>query len=291
MRHAGTIVRALTALPLLAAARARADGPYVTAAASATWQDNVANATAGDGVLGAFMLETGADVSWLRSLDFSTLLSAGFSATADACTTYRGLDSLGAGPRLEVRHKLGLGPYAPALSLGLEADATAFSDADRSNVDGAVVARLSERFDEALQLVVDARGCAYDANHTVFSGRYASAGATLNWDLDPTWRLSAQGGWRDGDIVAGYAAERTPNGWGPIDTGAYAYTGPWQLVRTFGDPFIAYRGRYTTWSWGAGVSPAVGRHTSLILRYTRFTTLAYDRYVNDVVTAGVAHHF
>ncbi len=291
MRYAGTILRVLAALPLVMAWRLRADGPYVSLTAAGIWQDNVTNATSGDGVLGAFTLETSADVNWIRSVDFSTLLNTGLAATADVCTTFSGLDSFSAGPRVEVRHKLGLGPFAPALSLGFEADGTVFSDAQRSNVDGAVVARYSERFDEALQLVVDARACAYDANHEVFSGNYASLGAALNWDLDPTWRLKATGGWRDGDIVAEYAAQESPYGWVPIDSGAYYYTGPWQLVKTFSEPFIAYRARYQTWSYGAGLSPAVGRNTSLVLQFTRFSTKAYDRYVNDVVSAGVAHHF
>jgi hypothetical protein len=214
------------------------------------------------------------------------------ASTADLCTTFSGLDSISAGPRLEIRHKIGLGPYAPLVSVGLEADAAAFSDSGRSNVDIAAVARFSQRLDEALQLVVDARVCATEANHEVYSGSYASLGATLNWDIDEIWRLSVKGAWRNGDIVAEYAAEKVPlYGWVPIDTGAYAYTGPRQLVRTFSEPFIAYRAKAPTLSWGAGVSPAIGRHTSLILEYTRCRTNAYDTYVNDLVSVGVVHHF
>jgi hypothetical protein len=292
MRFTRSILRALAALPLIAAARAFADGPYSSASASAAWQDNVTNATPGDGVLSAFTLESCADLTWLRDLDFSTFLTAGVASTADLCTTFSGLDSISAGPRLEIRHKIGLGPYAPLVSVGLEADAAAFSDSGRSNVDIAAVARFSQRLDEALQLVVDARVCATEANHEVYSGSYASLGATLNWDIDEIWRLSVKGAWRNGDIVAEYAAEKVPlYGWVPIDTGAYAYTGPRQLVRTFSEPFIAYRAKAPTLSWGAGVSPAIGRHTSLILEYTRCRTNAYDTYVNDLVSVGVVHHF
>jgi hypothetical protein len=252
----------------------------------------VTNATAGDGVLGAFTLEAAGDLTWLRAIDFSTILSTGVAATADVCTTFSGLDSFSAGPRLGLMHKFGLGPYAPTLFLGLEADAAAFGDSERSLVDGAVVARLSRRFDDSLQLVIDGRACGYEANNATFSGSGASLGATLNWDLDETWRLSATGGWRDGDIVADYAAEKSPvYGWIPIDPGAYYYTGPRQLVRTFSEPFIAYRAVARTWSYGAGVSPAVGPHTSLVLRYTRCVTYAYDSYVNQLVSVGIVHHF
>ena len=277
-------------MPLLASTRA-ADGPYSSASFSGIWQGNVTNATSGDGVLGAFTLEAGGDLTWLQAVDFSTMLSTGLAATAGVCTTFGGLDKISAGPRIELRHKLGLGPYAPSLSIGLEADGTAFSDSERSNVDAAAVARFSQRFDEALQLVVDAKAGAYDANHEVFSGNYASLGATLNWDVDDTWRVSASGGWRDGDVVAEYAAQKSSSSWVPIDTGAYHYTGPRQLVRTFSEPFIAYRSTAPTGSWGIGVSPAIGPHTSLSLQYTRSRTSAYDTYVDDVVSAGVIHHF
>jgi hypothetical protein len=292
MRLTRSILRALAALPLIAAARVFADGPYLSASASATWQDNVTNATAGDGVLGAFTLQSGADVTWLRDLDFATLVTTGVSATADVCTTFDGLDSVSAGPRLGISHKIGLGPFAPTVSIGLEADAVAFNDSGRSNVDGALVARFSQRLDEALQLVVDGRVCGTEANHEVYSGSYASLGAKLNWDIDDTWRLTVAGSWRDGDIVAEYAAEKLPvYGWVPIDTGAYAYTGPRELVRTFSEPFIAYRATAPTVSWSAGVSPAIGRHTSIVLQYTRCRTSAYDTYVNDLVSVGVVHHF
>jgi len=290
MRDRATWPCAILALAAVPAAAA-ADGPYVDVSASAIWQSNVTNATLGDGVLGAFTLESGAGATWLNAVDFSTIVSAGLAAKADICTTYSGLDSFSVGARLGLRHKLGLGPYAATASVGLEADGTAFDDSARSNVDAAVVARYTQRFSEALQLAVDGRACAYGANHEVYSGSYASLGSTLNWDVSDTWRIKATFGWRNGDVVADYLAVKTAYGWGPADTGAYAYSGARELVRTFGEPFIAYRGRYPTWSYGLGVSPGVGPNTSLVLQYTRYTTNAYDRYVDDVVSAGIVHHF
>jgi hypothetical protein len=291
MRPKGTIPLIVTASLLLTAGRAAADGPYVSASASAAWQDNVTDATPGDGVLGAFTLGFGVDARWLQSVDFSTIASTGLSATLDCCTNFSGLDSLTIGTSAELRHKAGLGPYAPAFSVGLEANGVLFSDSYRSNLAGAVVAGYSQRLSDSLQLVLDGRACGYAASSAVFSGSCASLGAAVNWDVDETWRLKAIGGWRDGDVVADYAAERSPTGWVPIDTGAYNYTGPWKFVRTFSEPFIAYRGRAQTWSLGAAVSPAVGRHTSLVLEYMRYDTGAYDRYINDVVSASIVHHF
>jgi len=291
MRSAGSKLRPMTALLLLSAARAAADGPYVSVSGSATWQDNATNATSGDGILESFTLETGVDLSWLHAVDFSTMLTAGAAVAADACTSFSGLDSLAVGPRLELRHRLGLGPLAPALSLALQADGVFFQDSERSNCAAAVAAGYSQRFNDALQLVLDARVGAFDARNDVFSGGYSSLGATLNWDLDETWRLKALLGWRDGDIVADYEAESTPRGFRPTDPDAYTYTGPRQYVATFGTPYIAYRARAQTLSYGAGVSPAIGPNTALVLQYERFDTNAYDRYVNDLVSASIVHHF
>jgi hypothetical protein len=292
MRLSRSIPCALAALALFAAVRAAADGPYVSAAVSGIWQGNITNATAGDGVLGAFTIESSGDVAWLQSVDFSTMLSTGVGATADICTTFSGLNSISAGPRIQLTHKLGLGAYAPVVSLGIEADGAAFSNSYRSNADAAVVAGYRQRFDDSLQLMIDGRLCGYGANDAVFSGSYLRLGATLNWDIDDTWRLFATGTWRDGDVVAEYAAEKSPiNGWVPIDTGGYQYTGPRLLVRTFSEPFIAYRTDAPTLSWGAGICPAIGTHTSLVLQYTRSRTSAYDSYVNDLVSFGVVHHF
>ena len=47
MPTGGKRLCALLALPLMQAAPAAADGPYVSVTASATWEDNVTNATAG----------------------------------------------------------------------------------------------------------------------------------------------------------------------------------------------------------------------------------------------------
>jgi hypothetical protein len=289
--RAGALLAALAAGLPATGARA-ADGPYVTVSASATWQDNVANATAGDGVISAFMLGSSANVHWLTSLDFSTLLSGGFEASTDICTSYSGLDRLAFGPRLELFHKLGLGAYAPTLSLGLEADTTAYGDSARSNVDAAVVMRLTQRLNEAVQAVIEGRATTREARADVYGGNSVSLGATLNWDLSDTWRLKATGGWRDGDIVPAYQAYYTPSGYRPIDTGAYYYQGDNRtVVTTFDVPFIAYRARYATWSYGFGISPAIGPNTSLTFSFTRFRTQAYDLYVNDLVSAGVVHHF
>jgi hypothetical protein len=276
---------------LLAAASAVAevDGPYVSLYASGTWQDNVTNAPSGDGTLSAFSLESGADVSWLYSVDFSTILTSTLSATADVCTEFSGLDNLSVGPRLELRRKLGVGPFVPVVHVGLEGGCVGFSDPERSGIDGALVFGVSQRFSSSLQLLLDGRLDTYDARDIVFTGNYASLSSTLNWDVDPTWRIKLLGGWRNGDTVANYAAEESPSGWVAIDSNTDYLPGAWHYVSTFHDPFVAYRVSAQTWSYGAGVSPAIGPHTSLALQFVHCSTIGLAAYNNNIVSLSIIH--
>jgi len=278
-------------LLLLAPARSTAQAPSASLSVTEFWQDNATNATAGDGILGSFTSETAASLEWLRAVDFSTLASGSLSATVDACTSYSGLDNVALAPRVELRHKLGVGPYVPLLSAGLQAEGAVYRDSQRSSWGAELSAGWSQRFTDSLQLVIDARAGAYAARHAVFSGTDASLHAALNWDADERWRFKLLGSWRDGDIVANYRAAPAAGGYEASDPDASSYGGPHQYVATFGEPFIAYRARAQTWSYGTGVSPAVGPNTSLVIQYVRSVTIADDRYVNDLVSASVVHHF
>jgi hypothetical protein len=290
MASRGSFLTILAALAL-AAPRADADGPYASVSESATWQDNVTNAPSGDGIRSAFALESGAAVTWLRSLDFSTILTLGADADAHVCPSYGGLDSLSVGASAEASRRLGLGPLAPVLYAGVVAHATGFNDPERSNLEGDLVLGLSKRLRDDLQVVLDGRAGSYDARDIVFCGNFASLGGTLNWDLDETWRIKLAGGWRSGDTVADYAAVKSPYGWVAIDPDTEYLPGAWHYVRTFNDPFVAYRESARTWSYGAGISPALGNHTSLALQVMHFDAEGYDRYEDNVVSLSLRHHF
>ncbi len=283
---------AALALGLLSAgASVAADGPYVTTVATATWQDNITDAPSGDGVLGAFTLGSTTDVSWLASLGFSTLLTYGVESTLEICPRFSGLDSFSWGPRISWRHKLGVGPYAPFVTVGLEGSAVAFSDHERSRIEGVFTAGGGQRLNDAVQLLVDARAGTYNANDLVYGGNYVGANATLNWDVSGTWRIKLLGGWRSGDGVSNYAAQFVGGAWTPIDPGILNSPGWWHYVNTYNQPFTAFRLGIRTLSSGIGVCPAIGRHTSLALQFVRLDSKGYDRYADDVASASIVHRF
>jgi hypothetical protein len=289
MRSIGSILPALAVLLLVP--RAFADGPFVSSTSTASWQDNVTFAPVGDGVRSALDLETGVDLTWIHSVDFSTLLTTSVSTNVDVCTSYGGLDNLSVGPTFGLRRRLGLGALAPVVSVGLSGSAIGFDDPERSKIEGALLLGFEQRLSDSLQVVVGAKLGSFDARDIVFSGNYASADAALNWDLSEIWRVKLCGGWRNGDAVANYRAVNSPFGWVPIDEDAYNLPGAWHYVSTFHEPFDAWRVNTVTWSYGLGISPALGPHTALALQYTHLDAPGIDRYVDNIVSLSVTHQF
>jgi hypothetical protein len=289
MRSIGSILPALAVLLLVP--RAFADGPFVSSTSTASWQDNVTFAPVGDGVRSALDLETGVDLTWIHSVDFSTLLTTSVSTNVDVCTSYGGLDNLSVGPTFELRRRLGLGALAPVVSVGLSGSAIGFDDPERSKIEGALLLGFEQRLSDSLQVVVGAKLGSFDARDIVFSGNYASADAALNWDLSEIWRVKLCGGWRNGDAVANYRAVNSPFGWVPIDEDAYNLPGAWHYVSTFHEPFDAWRVNTVTWSYGLGISPALGPHSALALQSTHLDAPGIDRYVDNIVSLSVTHQF
>jgi hypothetical protein len=290
MRSTGLLIVGSAAL-LGSAPSARADGPYVSAVSSVTWQDNATNAPSGDGVRGDTDFDTRASLAWIRSVDFSTMLSADVVTDVDLSAGYAGLDHVSLGPRFELTHKFDVGPLAPTAYMGAEGEATGFTDPERSNIAGAVLLGFRQRPADDMDFSIDARLGSYDARDIVFTGNYVSLDSSLKWDLNETWRFSLSLGWRDGDGVADYTAVNSPFGWIPSDAGAFTLPGAWHYVATFHEPFVAYKVSARTWSYGAGVSPAIGPHTALAVCYTRLDSQAGARYVDNVVSLSIVHHF
>jgi len=283
---------------------AAADGPYLSGGTTVEWQDNVTNASSGAGILGAFSASVTGGATWLKTLDFSTLLSLGMDTGAEAWARYDRLDRVSAGPRLELKHKWGLGPFAPVLLIDVSADATLVGDGERSNASGEVRAAYSQRWTDGLQTEIGAALGGADARQAVFSGHHVAADGALNWDVAEGWRIKILGGWRNGDVVTNYRAKQISGVWVPSISdpsdyagstlGGYspAYPGPSRLVTTFHTPFIAYRLLGHTWSYGLGVAPAIGADTTLLVQYVRLETWSPTAvYTNDVVSAGVVRKF
>ena len=259
------------------------------------WEDNVTNTTAAGGRLSAWMLAVNASDEMRRPLTRDDALYLGGDVASNLCLDYHELDDLAAGPHLALLHKFGLGAYAPALRLDTAVAGLAARDSARSGWSSRVALNWSRRFTEALRLDLNGDLTRTNAHADVFTTSTRALAADLAYDLNDQWRFKARVGWRHGDVVSYSRAYWTAWGWAPDgyngDSLGYS-SAPSRLVDTFKQPYLAYRVRAHTWSYAATLSPALGPNTALVLSYEYCATEnSSARYVNQLLSAGVAHRF
>ncbi len=259
------------------------------------WEDNVTNTTAEGGRLAAWMIAANATDEMRRPLTRDDALYFGGDVAGNLCLDYHKLDDLAAGPHLGLLHKFGLGAYAPALRLDLALAGLAARDSARSGWRSRVALNWSRRFTEALRFDLNGELTRIGAHADVFTQSTRALTAGLAYDLTDQWRFKFRVDWRNGDVVSYYRAYWTAWGWEPAGYNGYGYgysSGPSRLVDTFNEPYLAYRVRAHTWSYAATLSPALGPNTALVLSYEYCETENSSvRYVNQMLSAGVAHRF
>ena len=266
------------------------------ASALVFWQDNVTNTTSDGGRLSAWTVAVNAADEWRQPLALNDALYYGGEVAGDACLSYPRLDQLSAGPKLALVHKFGLGAYAPLLRLDAAVAGISARQSMRSGWTERMSLGWSRRFTEALQLGLGGEWVRTDTHASTFSTTSTGLAAEATYDFTDVWRGKIHLGWRNGDVVSYYRAVWTYWGWQPAgyygSSGGYDYGSGGRRVDTFDEPYLAYRLRAHTWSVGAALSPAIGPNTSLVFSCEFSQTENADsRYLNQVVSAGVAHRF
>jgi hypothetical protein len=281
---------AATAVFALASSLAAAD-----TSALVVWEDNVTNTTSAGGRLPAWMLAVSAADEVRRPLTRDTALYFGGEVAGDLCLDYHGLDDLTAGPHLALVQKFGLGAYAPLVRFEAAIAGLAARESARSGWNSRLALHWGRRCTEALRLDLSGEWSRTDARAEVFTKTAGGLATEVAYDFNERWRVKARVGWRNGDVVSYYRAYWTPWGWEPAGFSGYSYgysSGPSRLVDTFDEPYLAYRLRAHTWSYAATLSPAVGPNTALVLAYEYCVTeSSAARYVNQLLSAGIAHRF
>lgn len=259
------------------------------------WEDNVTNTTTAGGRLSTWMLAVNAADEVRRPLTRDDAFYFGGDVAGNLCLDYHELDDVAAGPHLALQHKFGLGAYAPTLRLDTAVAGIAARDSARSGWSSRVALNWGRRFTEALRCDLNGEWTRTGAHADVFTKSTRALAAGLAYDLSDQWRFKARVGWRNGDVVSYYRAYWTAWGWEPAGYGGnnYGYqSGPSRLVSTFDEPYLAYRVRAHTWSYAATLSPALGPNTALVLSFEYCETENSSvRYVNQLLSAGVAHRF
>ncbi len=243
--------------------------------ASTTWAENI--------------LRSSAPIDWRDTLAFDAQgtfsafrqLTAGLIATGAAEVAYAGVprfskfDLLTAGVSGQARQKFGFGPFAPTITLdtGWHRREARRDGDDGWTANGAIT--LGKRLTPAWRVAATGDWQQHYARSSIFDTRHHRVFGTVTWDLTDWLQLSHGNGRLWGD----FTANASPLVWPRALSGAlgsniseYYNTVSWGVTDSGGPGWVTYRvfGRVSFW-W-LELSPALGRDTSLPLRYeSRFS--------------------
>ncbi len=254
--------------------------PFVPALTLQTvWQDNITNADASPDKVSGLELRTlgSAEQRYALGRDDTFFLKADFSG--EVWAKYSGLNAISAGPHLALRHKFGLGAYAPAIRLEVMATDAVVRNSYRSGWTEQVSLSYNQRFSEAWRFELGSDYSNFDARDALFSKRAVTVGTAATYDLDERWRLKAGLRYRNGEFIS-YAST--------IDNPYIAN----RYVHTYGTSFYASKLRGHTWSYSIGIAPALAPYTALDFEFERSNTEnALARYVNNIFSLSVVQQF
>lgn len=284
-------------LPLVVGlATATANPPSLRMDAATTWTENIARAGAPVDWRDAMRLDVRASASllqqWTAGLITTTSLDAGYERVPQFTRN----DATGAGLGLTARQKFGWGAYAPVLSvdLGLRRREAAIDGDDGWTASGALQA--SRRLTSAWRVAATGDWQQHSARSPVWDTRHHRFFGTITWDISDRLQLSHGNGRLWGQFVA----NASPGIWGQLMSGAlgsnlrdYYRTEPRATTDSFGPGWVSYRVQGHVSFWWLELSPALGRDTSLPLRYeSRFSVnKAGVKYRQDIWSIQWLHRF
>jgi hypothetical protein len=195
-----------------------------------------------------------------------------------------------------LRWKFGLGAYAPVFSseVGLARRAARISGDNGWLATGAL--RLSQRFTPAWRASVTGDWSQHYAAHAPFDVRAHRVLGSLTYDLNDTWQLTYGRGSLFGDFSAHASRAvwaRALAGLVSPAIGQYYNTVAYETTDSYGPGWVTYRVTGRSDFWWLELAPALGRNTSLPLRYE--STYTVNRggvvYRQDLWTLGLLHRF
>ncbi len=264
--------------------------------ASATWSENINRASSPVNWIDTIRQDTQFTASML------TPIATGFSFISEAYAGYEAVprydrnNALSVGARGQFRYKFGLGAYTPVLSTeGTFTRREARLDGDTGWLATGAV-RLSQRFTPSWRASVTGDWSQHYAAHSTFDVRYHRLLGTLTYDLNSTWQLTYGRGSLWGDFTANAAGNiwtRALSGGLGVPIQQYYNTVSYQTTDSYGPGWVTYRVTGRSDFWWLELSPALGRNTSLPLRYeSTFTVNRVGvKYRQDLWTAGILHRF
>lgn len=195
-----------------------------------------------------------------------------------------------------LRWKFGFGAFAPWIA----ADAGLRYRSSRLDFDDGwtktVALRAGKRFTSNLRVTAVADWQQQDSSSAIFDLKHHRVFATVTWDI--TDRLQLSHG--NGRLWGTFTANASPGVWsralaGELGAalGAYYNTIPWAVTESYGRGWVTYRVDGHVSFWWLELSPALGRNTSLPLRYESrlAVNLVGVKYRQDLWSLALLHKF
>ncbi len=263
---------------------------------SARWAENINRASSPGDWRDAWQLETRGALSLFREWQTGLIVSGEVDALAEHTPKFDALDAVSAGAGLTVRRKFGLGAFAPVLAVdaGLRARDT------RLELDSGLVAtaavRLTRRVLPSVRAGVHADWEQHYARSAVYDTKHHRFFATVAWDVTPWLQLSHG----NGRLWGSFTANASANVWSRALAGAlgshistYYNTVFWTPSESFGPRWVTYLVDGRVSFYWLELSPALGRNTSLPLRFENRVSVNQVgvKYRQDIWTLSLLHRF
>ena len=285
---------------LLASAVARAEPlrfPVgVRLETSTTWAENISRSSAPSNWTDALRASARVTASLLTPLATGVSLITEADAAAEAVPRFARANTVTAGTRTQLRWKFGLGAYAPVLTteVGIGRREARLPGDTGWLATGAL--HLSRRFTESWRASVTGDWSQHYAAGAPFDVRAHRLLGSLTYDLNPTWQLT----YGRGSLFGDFTANASPDIWARALAGLitpeiarYYNTVAYQTTGSYGPGWVSYRVTGRSDFWWLELAPALGRNTSLPLRFDSSYTVnrVGVHYRQDLWTLAVLHRF
>jgi hypothetical protein len=287
----------LLLLPLaLGCADTRAAALDLRMEASTAWAENIARSSAPADWRDAMRHEVQASASLLRQWTDGLVTTGSIDAGFERLPQFTRNDAARVGLSFTARQKFGWGAYAPLLAFdaGLRHREAQIDGDDGWTASGAL--RASRRLTSAWRLAATGDWQQHYARSPVWDTRHHRLFGTLTWDV--TNRLQLSHG--QGRLWGQFTANASPRIWALATTGAlganlsdYYKTVPRAVTHSYGPDWVSYRVAGHVSFWWLELAPALGRDTSLPLRYESLFSVnrAGVKYRQDIWTLQWLHRF
>jgi hypothetical protein len=264
--------------------------------ASTTWAENIARSSSPTNWIDALRHEARVTASLLTPLQTGVSLITEVDAGYESVPRFTRNTTFSAGARAQLRWKFGLGAYAPVLSteVALARREARIAGDDSWLASGAL--RFSRRFTESWWASLTGDWSQNYAAHAPFDTRHHRVFGSVTYDLNAAWQLAYGRGSLWGDVTANASGNiwaRALAGLISPAVGQYYNTVAYETTDSYGAGWVSYRVTARSDFWWLELAPALGRNTSLPLRYESSYTVnrVGITYRQDLWTLGLLHRF